>query len=499
MQHSKVSLPKDASETMISAGDEQNAGSELIAGKYRLVRIVGQGGMGSVWEGEHTTLGTRVAIKFIEPEFLDNPEARNRFENEARAAAALRSRHVVQVFDHGLTRDGRPYIVMEFLSGEPLDQRLERMGRLTPLETTRILFQVCRALSRAHQAGIVHRDLKPENIFLVSDIEEGSDIAKVVDFGIAKFADTSPLTSATRTGSVLGSPYYMSPEQARGLRSVDYRSDLWSIGVIAYQCLTGHLPFQGESVGDLLVTLCTSPLPIPSEQAPDLPPSFDAWFARALSRQPEMRFSSAIEAAEALCESLGISTHTESWGSSSGYRMSGMATPTWPPATVSKGAPVKASWIRSSQWPLLGGAAAIAGALASLAYFAAAQLEPSAPPLPAATPPREAFAALAPAAPQPLEATTPVAVQVPTILPVEPSALPPAQSARPAAPPIVGLRSASAVPARRTGRRTTALASAPAPVPAGTPVEAKPLDQPAPSKTPSSHEVDIDKSDPWRQ
>jgi eukaryotic-like serine/threonine-protein kinase len=263
--------------------------------------------MGSVWEGTHATLGTHVAVKFIEAEYVESPEARSRFENEARAAARLRSKHVVEVYDHGLTEDGRPFIVMEYLRGEALDKRLQRLGRLPAKDTARVVSQVCRALSKAHASGIVHRDLKPENVFLVWDDEDGADVAKVVDFGIAKFTDNQlGSSSATRTGSVLGTPYYMSPEQARGLRSVDHRADLWSVGVIAYRCIVGSLPFDGEAVGDLLVKLCTAPLPIPSQLAPDVPPGFDAWFAKALSREPAGRFGSAAELAESLSAVCGL-------------------------------------------------------------------------------------------------------------------------------------------------------------------------------------------------
>ncbi|RYZ01211.1 MAG: serine/threonine protein kinase [Myxococcales bacterium] len=279
----------------------------LVAGKYRLTTLIGRGGMGSVWEGTHATLGTHVAVKFIESEYAESPEARNRFENEARAAARLRSKHVVEVYDHGVTDDGSPFIVMEYLRGEPLDKRLDRVGRIPAREAARIVMQVCRALAKAHAAGIVHRDLKPENVFLVWDEEDGADVVKVVDFGIAKFTDNQlGNSSATRTGSVLGTPYYMSPEQARGLRSVDHRSDLWSVGVIAYRCIVGQLPFDGEAVGDLLVKLCTAPLPVPSQLAPDAPPGFDAWFTKALCREPEGRFSTASELAESLGAVCGL-------------------------------------------------------------------------------------------------------------------------------------------------------------------------------------------------
>jgi serine/threonine-protein kinase len=291
---------------MPGAADE--VPSELVAEKYRLTRLLGRGGMGSVWEGLHTSLGTRVAVKFIDAAYAEDEEARNRFRNEARAAATLRSKHVVQVYDHGVSDDGRPYIVMEFLSGEPLDKRLDRVGRLSLPDTANIIMQTCRALSKAHDAGIVHRDLKPENVFLVWDDEDQADIAKVVDFGIAKFTDPSlGASSATRTGSVLGTPYYMSPEQARGLRSVDYRSDLWSIGVIAYRCVVGSLPFEGEAIGDVLVKICTAPLPVPSTLVAGVPPTFDAWFARALAREPENRFGNARELADELMAASGLS------------------------------------------------------------------------------------------------------------------------------------------------------------------------------------------------
>jgi serine/threonine protein kinase len=281
----------------------------LVAGKYELLRLIGRGGMGSVWEGRHATLATRVAIKFVDPEYVDSPDARARFVIEARAAATIRSKYAIQIYDHGVADDGRPYMVMELLQGEPLDRRLERLGRLSLRETARWLGQVCRALQRAHDAGIIHRDLKPENIFLVRSPDDDEEIAKVLDFGIAKFKGLpgeGGVTSSTKTGAVLGTPFYMSPEQARGLRNIDQRTDLWSLGVIAYKCVTGVLPFDGEGVGDLLVKICTAPLPVPSLALPGLPPAFDAWFARALERDPQRRFASANELSEGLAAAAGL-------------------------------------------------------------------------------------------------------------------------------------------------------------------------------------------------
>ena len=209
----------------------------VIAQKFRLVRELGRGGMGSVWLAQHTELGTPCAVKFIDNAAATSPEMRERFAREARAAAQLRSPHVVQIFDHGIF-EGIPYIAMELLEGEDLGKRLGRVGRMRPEEVVAILAPVARALGKAHTLGIVHRDLKPENIFLVRDDER--ELVKILDFGIAK-VNTNALEreASTRTGALLGTPYYMSPEQAQGTKKVDHRSDVWSVGVIALEALTG--------------------------------------------------------------------------------------------------------------------------------------------------------------------------------------------------------------------------------------------------------------------
>jgi serine/threonine-protein kinase len=270
--------------------------------------------MGSVWLARDLNLQVDVAVKLIDPSVAESTEAIGRFQLEARAAATIRSTHVVQILDHGVDHD-KPFIAMELLKGENLGQRLERLGRLSPRQTATILAQVGRALSIAHAWGIVHRDLKPDNVFLV---EEGEDeIAKVLDFGIARRLGglCDPSQSKTRTGAMLGTPYYMSPEQATG-QPVDPLTDIWSFGVIAFECLTGQRAFEGESIGALFHGICMQPMPVPSRFA-EVPAGFDEWFARAVARDKTQRFLTIKEAAEKLrlvcgCASLFTPTSASS-------------------------------------------------------------------------------------------------------------------------------------------------------------------------------------------
>jgi serine/threonine-protein kinase len=278
--------------------------NRILAGRYRLEARMGAGGMGAIWRAEHLVLKAPVAVKLIDRDAVPDEDTMARFLREAQAAATLRSPHVVQIIDYGV--DGKiPFMVMELLEGENLAQRLKRMRRLSRQETARILTQVGRAVQRAHEAGIVHRDLKPENVFLVRN--EDDEIAKVLDFGVAKLerANLGQEGTRTRTGSILGTPYYMSPEQAQGNKTVDYRSDLWSLGVIAFEAIVGKRPFFSDGLGDLVLTICVRDLPVPSDTAP-VPLGFDKWFARACNREPGQRFQSARELTEGLRDALGI-------------------------------------------------------------------------------------------------------------------------------------------------------------------------------------------------
>jgi serine/threonine protein kinase len=270
----------------------------VLAGRYRLERQLGKGGMGSVWLAEHLALRSWVAVKLMDPAIAATPEGAERFRREAQAAASLRSAHVVQVLDYGL-HETTPYLVMELMQGESLASCLEREQRLTPERTVTIITQVARALGRAHAADIVHRDLKPDNIFLVR--EDDQELVKILDFGIAKTPQSQFGGMETRTGVTMGTPYYMSPEQVEGKRAVDFRTDLWAMAVIASECMTGVRPFDGSTFGELLLNICARPIPAPSSQGLQLP-GFDAWFAKATNRDAEQRFASAQELANSLKE-----------------------------------------------------------------------------------------------------------------------------------------------------------------------------------------------------
>ena len=268
----------------------------LVASRYRIERLLARGGMGSVWVARHVQLDTEVAIKVMEPAYADSDDARARFEREAKACAQIRSPNVVQVHDYGVENES-PFLVMELLRGEDLGARLRREGRITLAQAAAILTPVCKALRRAHERGIVHRDIKPSNIFLA--LEDGEEIVKVLDFGIAKVVGPAVSDVTTRSGTLLGSPCYMSPEQIRG-KDLDLRTDIWSLGVVLFEAVTGQRPFHGDSFGDVLMEICFGPLPVASEVAPDLGPEVDLLVERTLARNPAERFQSTGDFAEAL-------------------------------------------------------------------------------------------------------------------------------------------------------------------------------------------------------
>jgi serine/threonine-protein kinase len=277
---------------------EPRAG-QIIGERYQLEELLQSGAMGSVWRARQLRLHAPVAIKFLEPSLIENPEMHRRFTQEARSAAAVRSVHVVQIFDYGSDGDV-PFIAMEYLQGEDLYTRLLRQRTLSPAELGKIFSEVAWGIGQAHALGVIHRDLKPANIFLAREGEH--EVTKVIDFGIAKvMVEALELSSnlRTRLGSLLGTPQYMSPEQVRGSHLLDHRTDLWSLAIIACECLTGQFPFSGTTLGDLTVQICTEKPRAPSSLG-RVPSGFDRWFFKGTSKRASGRFDSVQEMADAL-------------------------------------------------------------------------------------------------------------------------------------------------------------------------------------------------------
>jgi formylglycine-generating enzyme required for sulfatase activity/tRNA A-37 threonylcarbamoyl transferase component Bud32 len=268
---------------------------DVIDGTYRVIRAIGAGGMGAVFEVEHCLIKRRGALKVLHPELARDQELVTRFIHEAQAAAAIGSEHIVEVTDAGIADDGVPYLVMELLDGRDLRQELKARGRLAPGRATALAFQVCRGLAAAHAKGIVHRDLKPENLLLYARADGGEGV-KILDFGMAKFHDLR----ITGSAATLGSPYFMAPEQFGGSRDVDHRCDLYALGVILYELLTGELPFKGPSLGELVYqVVMTTPRP-PRQLCAEIPAPLEAVVLKAMAADPDDRYESATELGEAL-------------------------------------------------------------------------------------------------------------------------------------------------------------------------------------------------------
>jgi eukaryotic-like serine/threonine-protein kinase len=271
-----------------------------IIGKYRLERQLADGGMGAVWLGFDLKLRRRVVVKFLRVLGDDDPDMVARFEREARAAARVRSPHVIETYDYGIDA-GRAFIILEYLEGEDLNARLTRESTLPPGHLAMIAKQLGKALDAIHAAGIVHRDLKPGNIFLMT--AGGEDFVKVLDFGIAKAA-AGTSGRITQSGIVLGTPKYMSPEQIKASTGVDYRTDLWAMAVILYRTITGRCPFVAGTPAELVAAISQCLFPKASEVAPGIPCALDGFFGRALARNPDARFQSGKELTDAFQAAL---------------------------------------------------------------------------------------------------------------------------------------------------------------------------------------------------
>jgi serine/threonine protein kinase len=279
-------------ETMASEG--------ALIGQYRITSKLGEGGMGTVWVGEHALLGRRAAIKIMLPELSSHEEIVQRFFNEARAVTSISDPGIVQVFDFGHAL-GSAYIVMELLEGEAMDARLRRIGRFVPVDAMRLMAQIATSLGAAHAKGVIHRDLKPENIFIVGDpAVTGGERTKILDFGIAKLAGDESSRVKTRTGMMMGTPVYMSPEQCRGSSTIDARSDIYALGCVLFTMLCGRPPFESEATGDLIIMHVRDPAPVPSTIVPGLPAELDALIARCLEKDPARRYPSTNELVQGL-------------------------------------------------------------------------------------------------------------------------------------------------------------------------------------------------------
>jgi len=272
----------------------------VLAGKYRIERVIGQGGMGVVVAAVHDELDQRVAIKFLSPEGAKGSEWISRFAREAKAAAKIKNEHAVKVFDVGKLESGIPYMVMEFLEGENFDEILERRGTFPLEEAADCLLQACEALAEAHLVGIVHRDLKPANLFLAHK-GDGTARVKILDFGISKVDETLAIGGAvTHTTSLVGSPLYMSPERLRGAKDVDRRADIWSLGVILQEMLTGTTPFVADTIPDIHALVLTTP-PTPLHKGyPAASQELEDVVRKCLQKAPEDRFQNVLELATAI-------------------------------------------------------------------------------------------------------------------------------------------------------------------------------------------------------
>jgi serine/threonine-protein kinase len=350
--------------------------------------------MGEIWEAHDRQLEGPCAIKFILQHLMNDKEVRSRFGREAKAVARLRTPHAVHIYSVGEEQQ-TPFLAMELLQGETLYTVLERTGKLSYGITLSIVEQIAEALMAAHEAGIVHRDLKPDNVWLCA----GSRVfVKVLDFGVAKVA-LGTATLRTATGSLVGTPNYMSPEQARGNRNVDSRSDLWSLAVITLECLTGKRPFESAGLGDLLIQIVSSPVPRLTEFAPDLPKGLQHWLDKAMDRDPNQRFQTASAMVEALRPYLmegGLHKSDDT------FRPVQSSTAFAPMLRKMRPNP-RNQMLRKGLW--VAGAASVALAMAAVAFFSDGD---AGAPAPAAQPPSVASEALQPAPAQPAAARAPV-------------------------------------------------------------------------------------------
>jgi eukaryotic-like serine/threonine-protein kinase len=281
----------------LTARDERL--KSTVGGKYRIVRFLAEGGMGAVYEAHHLVVKRRFAVKFLRADLVRRRDVLLRFKREAEATGSLEGENIAAVVDFGITTDGAPYIVMEYLDGIDLGALLSELGPLPVARAADLVIQACRGMQEAHAAGVLHRDLKPQNLF-VCRRSDGSDLLKIVDFGVAKLLLGDPTSQVTRTGSMVGTPSYMSPEQARGETNIDTKADVHALGVILYELLCGHTPHRGDSFNAVIHQIATQP-PMPLRcEGREFPPELEAVVQRALASDPAARQASAEQLASEL-------------------------------------------------------------------------------------------------------------------------------------------------------------------------------------------------------
>jgi serine/threonine protein kinase len=268
---------------------------KVLDRKYKLVRLIGQGGMGSIWEARHTRIHRRVAVKVMHPALGSNTDTVERFFREAQAASAIGHPNIIEIFDVGMEKDGTAFMVMELLDGATVEALLKKQGSIPAQRVIGIVLQVLSALHAAHKKGIVHRDLKPDNVFLAVDSRMREDV-KLLDFGIAKIlANEDEDLKLTQPGTVLGTPYYLSPEQARGAKDVDHRIDIWAVGVMMFEMLSGRLPFQGDTYNEVIGNILTAEPPLLEQFVTGIPRNLEAILAKAMCKDRERRYSAVSD------------------------------------------------------------------------------------------------------------------------------------------------------------------------------------------------------------
>jgi serine/threonine-protein kinase len=422
-------------------------------GNYTTLALLGEGGMGAVYLAEHPAIGRRVAIKVLREEFSRDEVALARFVNEARAANAIRHPNIIEILDSGTTATGQPYLVMELLEGEPLRARLRRAERLEARPALDIAYLTASALAAAHARGIVHRDLKPDNLFLIPDPNDPQlDFVKVLDFGIAKLqrqpgqlGERDDDSLRTQTGTLVGTPSYMSPEQCLGTKALDGRTDVYSLGIILFEMMCGRTPFQSLGFGELVHLHLNVAPPRPRAVEPEVPAAIEAIILRALLKRPEDRYQTMEEMMSALEDASGgwLAEHRRSARRMLTAKLAVTPGRTTTPATPARGSrstgvtPTSGKAARSRGWKLLGALLAVT----ALGVAGARLLRP-----------RPAAVAMeaAPAVPAPVEAVPAPPVPAPGPRPGRPGAPPaPPQDAIVPLPPAPARQKPPARPAKK--------------------------------------------------